>query len=190
MNPLDLEKQKEEESVVPDEEVAPPMPCGDGCDGCETCTSDDENPPETEQPKEELPPPPPPPPPPEAKQMTEEQQAELEKGEEILQGLTIELTRSGEVKRKFYGDSQNVTLMLGLCKILTMEVEQRQRLQRGFMPSAEMTAMAGMAQAMQNIGAVLVQIQGAMGSMNQMIQAGFNELRPVESAVDAKSKQE
>jgi len=218
MNPLDLEKQKQEEGIVDDSDVAPPMPCGDGCPGCETCTVDpaDDTPPETEQPamvvdedgpeiqgdspmqagaqtvkdnpelikglqaaKDEA----------ETKQMPPEDDPQLQE-EVILQGIAIELTSTGDVKRNFYGDSQNVTLMLGLAKIMQMEVETRQKLQRGFMPSAELTAMSGLAMAMQNIGSVLVQVQGLLGTMNETMKAGFDESGPVESTVDAEPQQE
>ncbi len=225
MNPEDLKKQAEESGdagvVKPDpggetlDEVVP-MPCGDGCEGCPDCTSDDDTPPETEQPpvdavqnkdcghpavstceckthteelipglkeakaeaKEE----------PEVRQAPPEDDPQLQ--EEILQGLQIELTNTGEVKRHFYGTSQNVTLMLGLAEILQMEVETRQKLQRGFMPSAELTAMSGLARVMQNIGSVLIQVQGTMATMNETMKAGFDEIRQVESAVDAESNQE
>jgi hypothetical protein len=205
MNPEDLKKQADEETtdagalpddagrsqVVkpdPDTEVVPP-PCGDGCEGCPTCTPPEyereEAPPETEQPPET----------PGEKLVRGLKEAKVKANEpvqeeEILQGLQIELTNTGEVKRNFYGTSQNVTLMLGLVKILGMEVEQRQRLQRGFMPSAEMTAMGGLARLMQNIGSVLVQVQGTMVTMNETMKAGFDETRQVESTVDAKSEQE
>ena len=43
MNPEELKRQAENEGIVHDEDVAPPMPCGDGCEGCPTCTGDDEN---------------------------------------------------------------------------------------------------------------------------------------------------
>jgi hypothetical protein len=189
MNPEDLKKQAKDEVVPP--------PCGDGCEGCLSCTPDpgDDTPPETEQSPEtageELirglkeaktkanrP---------DVKQMPPEDDPQLQE-EEVLQGLQIELTSTGEVKRNFYGTSQNVTLMLGLVKILGMEVEQRQRLQRGFMPSAEMTAMGGLARLMQNIGSVLVQVQGTMMTMNETMKAGFDETGQVESTVDAKSE--
>jgi hypothetical protein len=204
MNPEDLKKQAEDETgdavVKPDpggevlEEVVPP-PCGDGCEGCPACTTPEydheEAPPETEQPPEKVQGAhnPTPPPEPETKQAPPEDDPQLQE-EEILQGLQIELTSTGEVKRNFYGTSQNVTLMLGLVKILGMEVEQRQRLQRGFMPSAEMTAMGGLARLMQNIGSVLVQVQGTMVTMNETMKAGFDETKQVESTVDAKSEQE
>ncbi|NOQ49989.1 MAG: hypothetical protein GQ553_04965 [Nitrosomonadaceae bacterium] len=191
MNPEELKKQAEEETgdavVKPDpggevlEEVVPP-PCGDGCEGCPACTTpeyeSEETPPETEQPKEERP---------EFKQVSPDEDPQQE---EILQGLQIELTSTGEVKRNFYGTSQNVTLMLGLSKILEMEIEQRQKLQRGFMPSAELTAMGGLARLMQNISAVLIQVQGTMSMMNETMKVGFDEARQVESTVDAESKQE
>lgn len=212
MNPEDLKKQAEEEVteettgagalpsnvgrdqiVKPDPgtEVVPP-PCGDGCEGCESCTADpeDDTPSDKEQPSEEVQGahnPTPLPPEPEIRQAPPEDDPQLQE-EEILQGLQIELTSTGEVKRNFYGKSQNVTLMLGLVKILEMEVEQRQRLQRGFMPSAEMTAMGGLARLMQNIGSVLVQVQGTMMTINETMKAGFDETRQVESTVDAKSE--
>lgn len=204
MNPEELKKQAEEETgdavVKPDpggevlEEVVPP-PCGDGCEGCPACTTpeneSEEAPPETEQPTDteklipglkeakanE----------PDVRQASPEDDPQQE---EILQGLQIELTSTGEVKRNFYGTSQNVTIMLGLSKILEMEIEQRQKLQRGFMPSAELTAMGGLARLMQNISSVLIQVQGTMSMMNETMKVGFSEAGQVENTVDAESKQE
>lgn len=124
---------------------------------------------------------------PEVREMPPEEDPQLRR---ILQGFKVELTDTGEVIREFYGESQNVTLMLGLVKIMEMEIEQRQRLQRGFLPSAELTAMSGLARAMQNIGAVLVQVQGLLGTMNETMKAGFDETGKVESAVDAEPQQE
>lgn len=198
MNPEALKKQAEEEGIVHDKDVAVPPPCGDGCEGCPACTPDtsEDVPPEIEQPPEEVqgahnPTPPPPEeiqaPEPEVKQAPPEDDPQQE---EILQGLQIELTNTGEVKRNFYGTSQNVTIMLGLSKIMEMEIEQRQKLQRGFMPSAELTAMGGLARLMQNISAVLIQVQGTMSMMNETMKEGFNEVREAESTVDAEPQQE
>ena len=113
---------------------------------------------------------------------------------DVLQGFFIELTEEGEVRRRFYGKQQNITYMLGLVSFMTMEIEQRQRLQRGFLPSAELTATAGLARSMGNIGNVLIQVQGTLSSMNNLIQAIPDEisrrLTDVESSMDAESEQE
>jgi hypothetical protein len=174
MNPEELKKQGEEEgpSTVVDEEG--PEILGDSPmqAGAQTVKE-----PETKQPSEE----------PEVRQAPPEDDPQQE---EILQGLQIEITSTGDVKRNFYGTSQNVTLMLGLAETLKMEVETRQKLQRGFMPSAELTAMGGLARLMQNMGSVMVQIQGAMMAINETMKAGFDEAGQVESTVDAESKQE
>ena len=73
---------------------------------------------------------------------------------------------------------------------MELEIEQRQKLQRGFIPSAELTALGGIAKVIQNMGMVLIQMQGAMSQMNETMKAGFDEDRQVESTVDAESQQE
>lgn len=112
---------------------------------------------------------------------------------DVLQGFFVELSDKGEVRRKFYGKQQNITYMLGLASFIQMEIEQRQRLQRGFLPSAELTATAGLARTMSNIGNVLIQIQGILLPMKNMIQAlpdEFRKIAGVESSMDAESESE
>ena len=112
---------------------------------------------------------------------------------DVLQGFFIELTESGEVRRKFYGKQQNITYMLGLAEFMKLEIEQRQKLQKGFLPSAELSTIVGLTKIMQNIGNVLIQMQGTMGGISNMIKALPDEFRKaadLEGAVGAESQQE